>query len=88
MLEENKEAAELFMNEATKQLSGDIGDDILQFGSISVINPGYLSALKESLLSDSEQEKFIQLDAKKKALIYQLEIERTKKYLLKLFGKG
>ncbi|MCF6775959.1 tandem-95 repeat protein [Thiotrichales bacterium 19X7-9] len=88
LLEENKEAAELFMNEATKQLSGDIGDDILQFGSISVINPGYLSALKESLLSDSEQEKFIQLDAKKKALIYQLEIERTKKYLLKLFGKG
>ncbi|TNF68313.1 MAG: tandem-95 repeat protein, partial [Gammaproteobacteria bacterium] len=88
LLEENKEAAELFMKEATKQLSGDIGDDILQFGSISVINPGYLSALKESLLSDSEQEKFIQLDAKKKALIYQLEIERTKKYLLKLFGKG
>ncbi|TNF65648.1 MAG: hypothetical protein EP298_11435, partial [Gammaproteobacteria bacterium] len=88
LLEKNKEIADQFLDTVSDHLDIKVADNLMQFRSIAVINPGYLSTLKESLLSDSERDSFNNLDGKQQYLIHRLDIERTKQYLLKLFSSS
>ncbi|MCF6776594.1 VCBS domain-containing protein, partial [Thiotrichales bacterium 19X7-9] len=61
--------------------------NITKLGSVSVINSGYLAALKESIFSNDKNSKLDkQLDAKTKEITSRYQVEKIKKYLLSLFG--
>ncbi|TNF65549.1 MAG: hypothetical protein EP298_11920 [Gammaproteobacteria bacterium] len=65
----------------------EIENNITKLDSVSVINSGYLAALKESIFSNNKDSKFDkQLDAKTKEITSRYQVEKIKKYLLKLFG--